>query len=51
MEETKNSNDAKRQKFSTLSLDDVPDEVILRVFSNLDIKDLIRCGQLSKVIH
>ena len=38
----------KHQKFSTLSLDDLPDEVILRVFSNLGIKDLIRCGQVSK---
>ena len=38
----------KHQKFSTFSLDDLPDEVILRVFSNLGIKDLIRCGQVSK---
>ena len=39
------------QKFSTLSLNDVPDEVILRVFSNLEIKDFIRCGQVSKRIR
>jgi hypothetical protein len=39
------------QMFSTLSLDDVPDEVILRVFSNLAIKDFIRCGQVSKRIR
>jgi len=38
----------KHQKFSTLSFDDLPDEVILRVFSNLGIKDLIRCGHVSK---
>ena len=38
----------KHQKFSTLSLDDLPDEVILRVFSNLGIKDIIRCGHVSK---
>merc|ERR1711971_1475245 len=42
---------ASPQKFSTLSLDDVPDEVILRVFYNLEIKDLIRCGQVSKRIR
>ena len=39
------------QTFSTLSLNDVPDEVILRVFSNLEIKDFIRCGQVSKRIR
>ena len=39
------------QKFSTLSLNDVPDEVILRVFSNLEFKDFIRCGQVSKRIR
>ena len=41
----------KHQKFSTLSLDDLPDEVILRVFSNLDIKDIIRCGHVSQRIR
>ena len=39
------------QTFSTLSLNDVPDEVILRVFGNLEIKDFIRCGQVSKRIR
>ena len=39
------------QMFPTLSLDDVPDEVILRVFSNLEIKDFIQCGQVSKRIR
>ena len=39
------------QMFPTLSLDDVPDEVILKVFSNLEIKDFIRCGQVSKRIR
>ena len=39
------------QMFPTLSLGDVPDEVILRVFSNLEIKDFIRCGQVSKRIR
>ena len=37
--------------FSTLSLEDMPDEVILRVFRNLEIKDFIRCGQVSKRIR
>ena len=39
------------KNFSSLSLNDVPDEVILRVFSNLEIKDFIRCGQVSKRIR
>ena len=31
-----------------LNLEDLPDEVILKLFSYLDTADLIRCGHLSK---
>jgi len=48
--ETNNPTESTKM-FPTLSLDDVPDEVILRVFSNLEIKDFIRCGQVSKRIR
>jgi len=36
---------------SNLQLKDLPDEVILIVLSFLEIKDLIKCGQLSKRIR
>ena len=48
--ETNNPTESTKM-FPTLSLEDVPDEVILRVFSNLEIKDFIRCGQVSKRIR
>ena len=32
-------------------MEDLPDEVILRVFSNLKTKNLIQCGQVSKRIR
>ena len=31
-----------------LELADIPDEIILKVFSSLDLKDLLNCGQVSK---
>ena len=42
---------SKRQKLSNSSFEDLPDEVILRVFNNLDIKNLICCGHVSKRIR
>ena len=33
---------------STLKLEDLPNELILKVFGYLKIKELIHCGQLSK---
>ena len=39
---------AKRQKLSFYQLDDLPDEVILKVLGFLDIKELLLCGQVSK---
>jgi len=32
-------------------LEDLPDEVILKIFSFLDLKDILRCGQMSKRIR
>ena len=31
-----------------LKLGDFPDEIILKVFASLDVKDLLNCGQVSK---
>ena len=39
---------AKRQKMSALQLEDLPEEMILTVFTYLDIRDLMSCGQVSK---
>ena len=38
-------------KMSTLQLEDLPIELILKVFGYLKIKELIHCGQLSKRIR
>ena len=38
-------------KMSTLKLEDLPNELILKVFGYLKIKELIHCGQLSKRIR
>jgi len=42
---------SKKQKLSILQLEDLPDEVLLKIFSLLHIEDLISCGQLSKRIR
>ena len=39
---------AKRQKLSSYQLNDLPNEVILKLFSFMDIKELLLCGQVSK---
>ena len=36
---------------SLLKLEDMPDEILLKIVTNLEIKDLIRCGQLCKRIR
>ena len=41
-------NQQKRQKLSPSQFCDLPDEVILKILKNLGIKDLIRCGMVSK---
>ena len=42
---------AKRQKMSALQLEDLPEEMIVKVFSYLKIGDLIHCGHVSKRIR
>ena len=39
---------AKRQKLTTLQIEDLPNEMIVQVLCNLDIKDLTNCGMVSK---
>ena len=39
---------AELQKISDLQLEDLPDEMILKVLSYLNIGDLMRCGRVSK---
>ena len=39
---------AKRQKLSSCQLDELPDEVILKIVGFLDLKELLLCGQVSK---
>ena len=39
---------AKRQKLSFCQLDELPDEVILKIVGFLDLKELLLCGQVSK---
>ena len=38
-------------KMCTLKFEDLPNELILKVFGYLKIKELIHCGQLSKRIR
>ena len=42
---------AKRQKLSFVELDDMPDEIILKIFTFLDIKEILQCGQVSQRIR
>ena len=39
---------AKYQDSSALLLEDLPNEILLKIFSYLDISDIIHCGQMSK---
>ena len=39
---------SKRQKLSFFHLEGLPDEIILKIFSLLDIKGVLKCGQVSK---
>ena len=42
---------SKHQGLSSFQFEDLPNEVILKVLKNLEIKDLIRCGLVSKRIR
>ena len=39
---------SKRQKLSFFYFEGLPDEIILKIFSLLDIKGVLQCGQVSK---
>ena len=38
---------SKRQKLSFLTFEDLPNEIILKIFKFLDIKGVLRCGKVS----
>ena len=38
---------SKRQKLSFLTFEDLPNEIILKIFNFLDIKGVLRCGKVS----
>lgn len=42
---------SKRQKLSFVELDDMPEEIILKIFTFLDIRDILKCGQVSQRIR
>ena len=42
---------SKRQKLSLFPLEDLPDEVLLKILSYLDIKGVLQCGHLFKRIR
>ena len=42
---------AKRQKLSFIELDDLPNEIILKIFTFLDIREILKCGQVSQRIR
>ena len=39
---------SKRQKLSYVQLEDLPDEVILKICSFMDIREILKCAQVSK---
>jgi len=39
---------SKRQKLSFFYIEDLPDEILLNIFSFLDLKGVLQCGQVSK---
>ena len=41
----------KRQKISDLEISDMPDEIVLKILSYLDVKNLILCGHVSKKLR
>ena len=42
---------SKRQKLSSLQFEDLPDEMILKILRNLDMKDVLHCGLVSNRIR
>ena len=39
------------QKVSPFHLEELPDEIVMEILNNLEIKDLINCGMVSKKIR
>ena len=39
---------SKRQKMSFFYFEDLPDEILLNIFSFLNLKGVLQCGQVSK---
>jgi len=46
-----NESIAKRPKISTETLDDLPDEVLLKIYAYLSMKNLVRFSGVSKRIR
>ena len=42
---------SKRQKLSCVQFEDLPDEVILKICSFMDIREILKCAQVSKRIQ
>ena len=42
---------SKHQKLSFVQLEDLPDEIIVKIFSHVDIKEILRLGQVSRRIR
>ena len=42
---------AKRQKISTFYLEDLPDEILLKICRHLSMKEIVYCAQMSKRIR
>ena len=41
----------KRQKMSTFHLEDLPDEILLKICHHLNVKEIVYCAQMSKRIR
>ena len=44
-------NEANTHRSGDLQLDNIPNEIVLKILSNLDILDLLQCAQVSKRIN
>ena len=44
-------NGAKRQKTANIHMDDIPNEIFMKVLKNLDITDVLKCAQVCKRLN
>jgi len=44
-------NEAKRQKTANIQLDDIPNEIVLKILSYVKLRTLLRCAQVCKRIN